>query len=230
MGSNRLPGKVLMKLEGKAILEHITDFLALSQKINEVIIATTTLPEDDKIEELAKKNHIKYFRGSSANVLERYYECAKNSNADLIVRITADDPVIEPSLIDRMIEECEKGELDYVSNVIEKSYPVGYTTCEIFTFDTLSKLYHEQKDPNSLEHVTHFIRQNQKLFKIKSVMAPKGFERENWRLTVDHEQDFLLMKEIFSKTYTPGKPFEYRKLVNFLDQNPKLLEINSKCK
>ena len=219
-----------MKLEDKTILEHIINFLALSQNINEIVIATTTLPEDDKIEDLAKKINVKCYRGSSENVLERYYQCAKNSNADLIVRITADDPILEPTLIDTIIEECKKEKLDYASNVLERSFPLGYTNCEVFTFDVLSKLYHEQKDPASLEHVTYHIKQNQKLFKIKSIVAPNGLERGDWRLTIDYEQDLLLMREIFSEMYLPGEAFEYKKLVSFLDENPELLKINRECK
>ena len=230
MGSKRLPGKVLMKLGEKTILEHIVNFLALSKNIDEIIIATTTLPEDDKIEELADRINVKCYRGSSENVLDRFYRCAKSSNADLVVRITADDPIIEPSLIDNIIEECKKGKFDYASNVIEKSFPVGYTTCEVFTFDTLAKIHNEQKDPASLEHVTYHIRQNQELFNVKSIVAPEGLERSNWRLTVDHEQDLVLIREIFSNLYTPNKGFEYQELVNFLDKNQELLKINSECK
>ena len=230
MGSKRLPGKVLMKLENKPILEHITNFLGQTNMINENIIATTILKEDDKIKEFAKGKKIKYFRGSSENVLERYYKCAKGSNADIIVRITADDPIIEPSLIDKIILECKNCKLDYASNVIEKSFPIGYTTCEVFTFETLSKLYHEQKGADSLEHVTYHIRKNPKLFKIKSITTSKKLERSHWRLTVDHKQDLLLMKEIFSKMYSSERAFEYNKLVDFLDNNPKLLKINSECK
>jgi len=227
MESKRLPGKVLMKIQERSILEHIINFLSYSKSIDKIVVATTNLSEDDKIEDLAKKINVKCYRGSSENVLERFYQCAKNSNADLIVRITADDPILEPALIDTIIEECKKEKLDYVSNVIEKSFPVGYTTCEVLTFDVLSKLYHEQNDPASLEHVTYHIRQNPKLFKIKSIIAPNGLERPNWRLTIDYEQDFLLIKKIFSEMYVPKETFEYEKLVNFLDKNPELLKINT---
>ena len=230
MGSKRLPGKVLMKLKGKTMLEHIINFLSMSQNIDETVIATTTLPEDSKIEELANKINVKCYRGSSENVLERFYKCAKNANADFVVRITADDPIIDPSLIDSLIETCKKEKLDYVSNVIEKSFPIGYTACEVFTFDVLSKLHHEQKDPQSLEHVTHHIRQNQELFKIRSIVTSKELERPNWRLTVDHKEDFMLIEKIFSEMYISSKAFEYKKLVRFLDENQRWFKINSKCK
>jgi len=226
MGSTRLPGKVLMKLEDKTILEHIVHSIKLSKNINEIIIATSTLEEDDQIVAKAKKNNIKCFRGSSENVLERFYKCAKYSKADLIVRITADNPIIEPSLIDMMIKESINGKFDYVSNVLDRSFPVGFTSCEIFTFDVLSKLYHEQKDPLSLEHVTYHIRQNQKYFKIKSVITPNGLDRSKWQLTIDNKEDLAIMRKIFSEIYVPGMTFEYKKLVDFLDKNPELIKSN----
>jgi spore coat polysaccharide biosynthesis protein SpsF len=230
MGSTRLPGKVLRKIEDKTVLGHIVDFLKNAKNIDKIIIATTNLPEDNEIEKTSKNHKVDCFRGDSKNVLKRYYECAKMYKADIVIRLTGDNPMIDSTLIDSIIKECKKEKYDYISNVIDKSYPIGYSTCEGFNFNLLSNLFKNQQDSDSLEHVTYHIRKNPSMYKIKSIKAPKDIERSKWRLSIDYEQDITLMKKIFSNIYVPGKSFEYRQVVDFLDKNPELLKINDKCK
>lgn len=227
MGSNRLPGKVLMKIKEKSILEHVINFLNLSKLVEIIVVATTNLPEDDQIEKLCHDLNIKCFRGNPENVLERYYQCAKLFDADLIVRLTGDDPLIDPKLVDSIIYECQNGKYDYASNVLHQTYPIGYSPCEVFTFKTLKDLYNNQKDPMSTEHVTYYIRKNPNFYKIKEFSAPVNLSRPNWRLTIDYKEDFQLMSEIFSKLYS-GPPISYESLVDLLEKNPELLKINEK--
>ena len=113
IGSTRLPGKVMMKINNKPILQHIVEFLRHSQFIDQIVIATSTESEDDTIFELANSLSVKCFRGSSHDVLERYYECAKCYNGELVVRITADNPLIDPDLVDQVIQICQKTNCDY---------------------------------------------------------------------------------------------------------------------
>lgn len=227
IGSTRLPGKVLLKIQGKTILEHIVDFLKFSKLTDQIIVATTNLSVDDKIVNLMNDLQIDYFRGSSDDVLCRYFECAKAFNGDLIVRITADDPIIVPELIDEVISTCKQTGCDYATNLLHRTYPLGITG-EAFTFSILKKLHEKQIDPMSREHVTHHMLENPHLYNIREIFAPSDLVRSNWRLTIDHEEDFQLISEIFSRLYTPNSYIRYPSLVKYLDKNNDLLKINKK--
>jgi spore coat polysaccharide biosynthesis protein SpsF len=228
LGSTRLPGKVLMPIQGKPILEHIIDFMRHSKLTDQIVVATTTLTEDNSIEEISKKIGIACYRGDPADVLSRYYECARFFKGDLIVRITGDNPMIDPAVVDDMIRICKEASCDYVSNVLHKTYPIGCSSCEVFTFSILKKLHETRKDKLSREHVTYHIRENPNLYIVKEVLAPAGLSRPNWRLTVDYPEDFELIKEIFSELYVPNSIITYKSLVELLDKNKSLLEINAK--
>jgi len=224
MGSKRFPGKILKELGEKPILQHIVDFLKYSKMTEKIVIATTDLPEDDIVETFAKKLGIECFRGSSENVLERFYKCAKKFNANLILRLTADNPLINPKIIDDLINLCKHHKCDYASNCLHPSYPYGYSTCEIFTFSTLTKLYETQKDPRSLEHVTYFIVKNPNLFNVQEIKAPKNLSRPNWKLSIDTIEDYAKMEKIFSSLYFENSFIDYPSLVKFLDQNKQIIE------
>lgn len=227
MGSSRLPGKVLMKLQDKTILEHIVNFLKYSKLTDKIIVATSDLQQDDKIEELLNTMNIECYRGSSNDVLARYYECAKLFKGDIIVRITADDPLVNPELIDEVIQVCQKTGCDYATNVLTKTYPYGIFG-EAFTFPILEQLHKLRNDQMSREHVTHHMIENPHLYKIKQVFASPELSRPHWRLTVDHIEDYSLMQEIFAKLYRPNSYIQYGTLVKLLDDNPQLLKINEK--
>ena len=225
MGSSRLPGKVMMKLEGKSILEHIVNSLKFSKLSDKIIVATTINQEDDKIETLCRKLCVDCFRGSSDDVLNRYYECAKLYQGDIIVRITCDNPLIDPTLVDEAIKICKQENCDYVSNMIHQTYPIGYLV-EVLKFDILKQNNDKIHDALTREHVTHHIRKNISMYKIKEFFAPENLQRPEWRLTVDHENDYQLMKKIFQNLYKPNQYISYIDVVTFLDNNLELLKIN----
>ena len=224
MGSTRFPGKIMKELNGKPILQHIVDFLKYSKMIDKVVIATTDLEEDNIVNSFAKKLEIDCFRGSSENVLERFYKCAKKFNANLILRLTADNPLINPKIIDDLINLCKHYNCDYTSNCLHPTYPYGYSTCEVFTFSTLTKLYETQKDPKSLEHVTYFITKNPNLFTIREINAPQNLSRPSWKLSVDTPNDYFKMQKIFSSLYHENSFIDYPTLVEFLDKNKQIVE------
>ena len=228
MGSKRLPGKVLMKISGKEILQYLIDFLKLCKLPDQIIVATTVLPEDDKICELASKNNIEYFRGSPNDVLERYYECAKKFDGDIIVRMTSDDPLIDPRIIDEVINKCKDRNYDYVSNSIPQTYPYGYSSCEALPFSLLKKLHETQKDSESREHVTYYIRNNSSQFHMANVETSHELDRSAWRLTIDYPEDFQLVSKILSNLYHENQFIKYKSLVEFLDKNKHLQDINKK--
>ena len=224
-GSKRLPGKVLMKIDNKPILTHIIESLRFSKLIDKIIVATTKLPEDDKIETLCKNLSVECFRGNDIDVLDRFYNCAQFFKGDLIVRLTGDNPLLDPTIIDGLIEICKESGCDYATNVLHPTYPYGFSSCEVLPFRILKKLNEIATDPMSREHVTFHIRKNPNLYTIKEIKAPKNLERPNWRLTVDYPEDMDLMKNIFSNLYKKGSFISYEKLVNFLDDQD-LIKIN----
>jgi spore coat polysaccharide biosynthesis protein SpsF (cytidylyltransferase family) len=227
MSSERLPGKVLMNLENKPILQHIIEFLKHSKFSDEIIIATSKEKEDDEIENLAKKINVKCFRGELDDVLKRYFDCAKFYSGDLIVRITADNPLIDPLIVDKIIKICKKTKCEFASTMIHETFPHGYLV-EAMTFSLLEKIHHTQKDKLNREHVTPYLRKNYKSLNFREVCAPKHYERPNWRLTLDHLEDYELLSKIFSKLYSHNNFIPYLKVVNYLDVHSELIKLNQK--
>jgi spore coat polysaccharide biosynthesis protein SpsF len=225
--SKRLPNKVLMKIQGKPILEHISNSLKFSRKLDQIVVATSNLESDDKIEQLCKKINVDCFRGDSQNVLKRYFDCATKNNGEIIVRITSDNPLIDPTIVDKAISVLINRNFDYVSNMIHQSYPEGYLV-EVFTFNTLRYVYETFHDDLSKEHVTSQLRQCPKRLKIGEFFATKNKHRPNWRLTIDYDDDLKLIKKIFSALYKSNSFITYDSVFNYLKQHPSILEINQK--
>ena len=137
MGSSRLPGKVMMNIDEKnTLLHYVVQQLKFAKLANNIIIATTTSEKDDNIVDFATKMNLKHFRGEVDNVLDRYYQCAKNFSISTIVRISADDPLIDPTIVDRVIEKFYSNSYDYVSNTNPRTFPQG-NEIEVFSFETL---------------------------------------------------------------------------------------------
>ncbi len=227
MGSTRLPGKVLKIIEGKPLLEHQIDFLKQSELSDQIIIATTTLLEDNKIEDLANRINITCFRGNRDDVLERYYKCAKKFKGDLIVRITADNPLVEPTLVDKIIQLAINSKCDFATNMIKQTYPLGYLV-EVFPFNILENLYLNQKDPLTREHVTYHIKRNPTLYNIQNNSLPQEIAHPEWRLAVDEEKDFEIMKKIFSFLYVKDEFIRYESIIDLLESHNDLVLKNEK--
>ena len=158
IGSTRLPGKTLMKLnEHFSTLDFVINQLSFSKLIEKTIIATTTLEQDDVIEKYCRKLNIPCFRGNSDDVLDRYYQCANFFKINHILRITSDCPLIDPEIVDKIIMKYQSGNYDYFTNTLTRTFPVG-TDAEIFSFNTLKKSWENAKLPSEREHVTPFIR------------------------------------------------------------------------
>ena len=225
MGSSRLPNKALLDIEGKPVLWHVINRLSRSNSIDEIILATTISPADDAIENFAKENGVKYFRGSENDVLDRYYQCAKTNGADIIVRITADCPLIDPEVVDKVVDYFKGhiGEYDYVANVIPPTYPDGLDT-EVFSFKTLEKAWNEARLTSEREHVTAYIYKNPKKFRLFNVTNDKDYSEFRW--TVDTENDLAFVREIY-KRFGGKEMFYMEDIVSLLDKNPEIAAINS---
>jgi len=220
VSSTRLPGKIMKLLLDKPVLWHVVNRASKARFIREVIVATTTEPEDDVIEDFCKRNKISVFRGSEDDVLDRYYQCAKRYNIRNVVRITADCPLHDPKVIDLVVGEYLKGSCDYVSNIIKYTFPDGFDV-EVFSFSALKSAWKNAKLPSEREHVTPYIRNNAE-FEKKNVYSSKQYPI--YRLTLDHPEDYQFIKKIYEGI---GKELFYiDDIIEFLEANPELLKIN----
>lgn len=223
MGSTRLPGKTMMDVAGKPMLYHFIYRLKHSKKIDEIVIATTEKEEDDVIADYAKKMGVSSFRGSEEDVLGRYYLAAKEHDADIIVRVTADCPLIDPDVVDMAIEEFQGGELDYISNTREPTFPHGLDV-EVFSIAALERAYKEAELPSEREHVTPYIWKNTEIFKVGQFKNVENLSGYRW--TVDHKEDLEVVREIFKELGTDSI-LHMGEIIEFVEKRPSIQKLNS---
>ena len=223
MGSTRLSGKVLEKIGEKTILEILINRLKESKFLDEIVVATTINEKDDVIVELSKKMGVKWYRGSEADVLSRYVEAARAFNADIVVRITADNPLTDPNLMDKLIERYLESDADYTYC---NDAPLGVST-EIINLSALEKADKNAKSQSEREHVTLYIKSHSEDFKIQKVDS--GLDNSDIRLTVDTKEDLELMRKIYENLGDLER-LEIRDVVTFLKRNPEIYKINAQVK
>ena len=223
-GSKRLPGKVLKKISGKTILEYTIERLKKTYLSKNIIVATTKREEDQKIIKVAKKMDCYTFRGSTNNVLNRYYKAAAYYKVKNIVRVCSDSPLIDPKIINKVYFFYLKNNYDYVSNKIFPSYPIGMGV-EILNFQSLKKANKLTNDGYEKEHVTAYIYKRPKKFKIKNVELKKKLL--NYRVVLDYTEDFKLISNILKYFNKQRKDFFLKDIVKYIDKNPILKKINS---
>jgi len=224
MSSRRLPGKVMREVMGKPLLWYFVERLKGSQLIDKIVIATTGKAKDEPILKLAEELDVSSFAGSEDDVLDRYYQAAKMYNAAPIVRVTADCPLIDPELVDRIIGYYLENEdkIDYARNGL--SYPDGIVETEVFSFTALEKTWREARLTSEREHVTPYIWNNAEIFRIATLENEEDLS--DMRITVDDEKDFQVVTEIFKNLYSKGEVFHLKDILGFLKKNPELLELN----
>src|SRR5215813_10564723 len=164
MGSTRLPGKVLMDIGGRTALARVVARVSRASLVSDVIVATSDLPNDERIVEECNRLGVSCFRGSESDVLDRYYRAAQEFEADVVVRITSDCPVIDPQLVDDAIRVFQLHEADYASNVIPRTYPRGLDT-EVFATQAMAWAWLEAREPYQREHVTPYLYEHPEIFK-----------------------------------------------------------------
>lgn len=226
MTSSRLPGKVLMDLAGKPALVRLIERLRRSKYLSDIVIATTTNPSDDIVMETAKAQGVKYYRSSEEDVLLRTVEAAEVAEADFIVQITSDCPLIDHGTIDSVIERMlEHPYLDYAANQLVRTYPLGFSV-EVFRTAALRQVEQTISDPAVREHVSLYFYENPELYHLSNVEAPHFLRHPEYRLTLDTEADYQLIKNIYEALY-PGKPaFDLYDITRFLEQEPELAVMN----
>jgi glutamate-1-semialdehyde 2,1-aminomutase len=221
MNSTRLPKKVMLDIKSNPMINYLISRLKLSKKINKIVLATTERNTDDILAEFVSSIGIDIYRGSENNVLDRFYKAAKKFEADIVIRITADCPLIDPYLIDKVIEDFNVKNEDYISNALNPSFPDGLD-CEVFSFQALEKAWKDAKKPHELEHVTPYIYESGK-FKIRNYKSRQDFSHHRW--TVDEELDFLVIKNIF-EYFHPRIDFDFKEILNLFERKPDLFKHN----
>jgi spore coat polysaccharide biosynthesis protein SpsF len=225
MGSTRLPGKVMKEVAGRPMLAQQIKRLKQCTAADDLMIATTDLPPDDIIMELARKLDVGCFRGSEQDVLGRYVGAARQAQAEVVVRVTADCPLIDSEVIDRVIRELtdHAGECDYASNVIRRTYPQGLDVEAMF-WDTLLRLDRLSRAPVDREHVTVLPRARPDLFLCRSIEDDR--DNADLRWTVDTEIDLQVIRALFGALDLAKNPLPYRQVIAYVRAHPELAGLN----
>lgn len=226
MTSTRLPGKVLKEVLGKSLLEYQIERLKRAKEADELIIATTINDTDQPVVELCNKLNINYYRGSEEDVLSRYYEAAMKYQADIVVRVTADCPIIDPRVVDSIIRyfKDNQDKYDYVSNTLERTYPRGMDT-EVFPIHVLKEAQLNALDPSEREHVTPYIYWRPHKYRLGVIRYAQDQSKHRW--TIDQIEDFLLINNIIKELYPVNQQFKMQEVLNLLEVHPQWVELNA---
>ena len=223
MGSTRLPGKVLMDLGGETVLARVLRRLGRASRIHEVVVATTDTARDDAIENECARLHISCFRGSEHNVLDRYLRAAEQFRSDLIVRVTADCPLIDPELVDEVVAACITGQVDLSCNDVPHTFPRGLDV-EAFTIETLRRIHHMADQPYQREHVTLLAYERPDIFRTYLVKGDRHVSHLRW--TVDTLEDLQLTRAIYAH-FENRDDFGWHEALELVESHPGLLQINA---
>ncbi len=225
MKSTRLPKKALAEIEGKPLINHLIERLKTAKVPASLVLCTSTHQDDSVLVEIAKKAGVKWFGGSEDDVLERFIRAAESEGADNIVRATGDNPLTDPEYIDKAITKHVAAKADYT---FVEGLPKG-TECEVISVKALKKCKSSADNPEMSEYMTLYFK-NSGLFKTEKITAAPEVNRPQYRLTVDAPEDLKLVREIYGRLYRGGRVFPLSDVVKFLDDNPKLGEMNANIK
>jgi spore coat polysaccharide biosynthesis protein SpsF len=225
MGSTRLPGKVMLPLLGKTVLAHVVQRCKEINLADEVVIATTNQDIDKQIDEEARKLNIPCYRGSETDVLQRYYEASQAYNADIIVRVTSDCPLLDSEISNQVIKQFLSDPLvDYCSNSIKRSFPRGLDT-EVVSASVLKRAHYSAIEPSEREHVTPYIYLRPHEFNIKHMT--NGTDYSHYRWTLDTPEDWELIKNVYRHLYSKEKVFGWNEVIALMRMNPEIPLMNA---
>jgi glutamate-1-semialdehyde aminotransferase/spore coat polysaccharide biosynthesis protein SpsF (cytidylyltransferase family)/predicted dehydrogenase len=223
MGSSRLPGKSLAEIEGRPMLWHVIQRVKRATLVDRVVVATSIAPADDAIEKMCREDGVPCYRGSENDVLDSFYHAARAEKAVRVVRITADCPLIDPEVIDRVVRRFQRGDLDYASNAMVRSYPDGLDT-EICSFSALERAWHGATKTSEREHVTPYLRSGK--FRIANVENNSTILYQHFRWTVDETADLEFIRAVY-KAFRERKGFGMEDVLELIEKTPGLAKMNS---
>ncbi|MFW6175182.1 MAG: cytidylyltransferase domain-containing protein [Acidobacteriota bacterium] len=222
MGSTRLPGKVLAEIEGRPMLSRVLGRLGRARTLDAVVVATSTEPGDDPVAELGRELRVPVFRGSEEDVLDRYAGAARQLAADAVVRVTADCPLIDPQVVDRVVQRFRESGADYASNTLKRTYPQGLDV-EVFRREALEQAAREAREPWERAHVTPYLYHHPERFALVSVTHDRDLSRHRW--TVDTREDLKLVRALYRRADDPYAGWQ--ELLRIAESDPSLRAINA---
>ena len=225
MGSTRLPGKVLADINGRPMLWHVVHRVQSAKSIDHVVVATSVNPADDPVAGYCLDNGYRYFRGSETDVLDRFYQAAKQFKAETVVRITADCPLMDPLVIDKVVKTFLEGDYDYVTNTLRYTFPDGIDV-EVFSFPALKTAWQEAKSSLEREHVTPYLR-NSGRFRICNVENEVDLSNRYLRWTVDEPCDLEFVRAVYKENGSKGLALSMEDVLKLLDKKADLDQINN---
>jgi spore coat polysaccharide biosynthesis protein SpsF len=227
LGSTRLPGKILMEVDGKPLLKYMIDRVQRSKLVDKIVIATTVDKRDNPIVDFCNENGIDVYRGSENDVLDRYYQAAKKYNPKHVVRLTSDCPLIDPVIIDRTIQLFLDSKVDYAANTAPpetSKYPDG-SDVEVFSFKNLEKIWMEATDQKDREHVTFYFWRRGKEF--STIQLDNEYNWGKYRFTIDYPEDFEVISFVIQELKRKNIFGTVKEIIEILNENPEILNKNS---
>lgn len=221
-GSMRLPGKVLQDIAGRTMLARVIQRSQRATMLDEVVVATTACSDDDAVVAECQRLGVRWFRGNECDVLDRYYLAAEACRAEVVVRITSDCPLIDPSVVDLVVKAYIRENPDYASNVLDRTYPRGLDN-EAFAFDGLARAWCEAQNPYQRVHVTPYFYEHPELFRLLSVKHVRNLSEHRW--TVDAPDDMRFVRDVYDLLGGDDR-FTWQEVLRLVEENPKLIEIN----
>ena len=224
--SGRLPRKVLLPLAGQPVIKHVLNAVMKASLIDEVILATTICSADDELASIGRAVGVRVFRGSEDDVLDRFVSALSETQADVVVRNTADDPLLDTTVIDTVIGSFLRGGCDYASNMIERSWPRGLDT-EVMSRESLERSHREGTRPEDREHVTIYMRTHPDKFRLRNVTAPPQETWPDLRLCIDTPEDQALLEQVFDALYLPGRIIRVGAVIDWLKKHSEVARLNA---
>lgn len=221
MASTRLPGKVLSPVVGRPMLCRVVERARRARRLDEVVVATSDQPPDDAVARLCQSWGVPCVRGSERDVLDRYVQAAAERDADVVVRITADCPLLDPEVVDEVVSAFDEG-VDYVSNIDPPTFPDGLDV-EVASVAALRRAHREATLPSEREHVTLHIRNHPERYRTRNVAA--AVDRSHLRWTVDEPQDLRFARAVYARL--GDRNFVTRDVLRLLDEHPELASVNA---
>ena len=230
MGSSRLPGKVLMDLNGKPVLQRLIERLRLCTTVDDIVVATSDAPGDDILAQWCQDFGVHVFRGSEDDVLSRVVEAHKSVHTDIVVEITGDCPLTDPQIIDMGVETFLAHDADYVSNCGRLlTWPMGQYV-QVFPLKLLEDINRTIRDTAVHEHVSLYFYEHPELYRLIDLVAPQRWKQPTWRMVLDYPEDLIFINEVY-KRLEPlhGEGFGIEEVMTLLQNEPELIEINIHC-
>ena len=227
MFSTRLPGKVMMKVLGRPLLSHMVERIRRAKLVDNIVVATTVNRNDEPIVDLCKEEGVDFYRGSEEDVLGRLLEALIEFKATINVELTGDCPLVDPDIVDMVVDSYLKHDYDLVTNFDKVTYPSGFDL-QVFSIEALTRAERNAKSREYREHTSLYMKRHRKEFTVHNIEAPEELYHPDYYVEIDEEADYEVLKAILEALYPKNPNFSALEVVNFLNDNPQIPKINQR--